>query len=129
MGSRHRPRGGPAGAAILTFIDTILGHRVVSATDRKCAAVALTLQFIPGVPTGDWFSDRTDIRRTTRALASRDAAAKAGEVPQLTATAIFRVLQRPGSCRDPAFAEEPRDDEATEFSESVESPSVSFSLG
>src|SRR5690349_19485231 len=73
---RHgNPNGVLHGAAILAFIDTILGHAVVSATDRKCATIALTSQFVAGVPTGGWISGRADIRRLTKSLAFLDAEA------------------------------------------------------
>jgi acyl-coenzyme A thioesterase PaaI-like protein len=55
--ARHgNPNGVLHGAAIITFVDTILGHAVVSATGRQCATVALTSQFVAGVPTGGWVS-------------------------------------------------------------------------
>jgi acyl-coenzyme A thioesterase PaaI-like protein len=90
---RHgNPNGVLHGAAILTFVDTILGHAVVSATGGKCATVALTSQFVAAVPTGGWISGRADIRRLTRTLAFLDAEASAGGVLLVTATAVFRVF-------------------------------------
>lgn len=90
---RHgNPNGVLHGAAILTFIDTVLGHAVATATDRKCATVALNSQFLSGVPTGSWVSGRADIRKLTKSLAFLDAEASVGEVLLLTATAIFRVF-------------------------------------
>ena len=80
------------GAAILTFVDTILGHAVVSATSRKCATIALTSQFVAGVPTGGWISGRADIRRLTKSLAFLDAEASSGDTLLLAATAIFRIF-------------------------------------
>ncbi|MBM3648025.1 MAG: PaaI family thioesterase [Alphaproteobacteria bacterium] len=95
---RHgNPNGVLHGAAILTFIDTILGHAVVSATSRRCATIALTSQFVAAVPTGGWVSGRADIRRMTKSLAFLDAEASADDTLLLTATAIFRVFD--GSAR------------------------------
>lgn len=92
--SRHgNPNGVLHGAAILTFVDTILGHAVVSATGRRCATVALTSQFVAGVPTGGWVAGRAEIRKLTRSLAFLDAEASAGDTLLLTATAIFRVFE------------------------------------
>jgi acyl-coenzyme A thioesterase PaaI-like protein len=89
---RHgNPNGVLHGAAILTFVDTILGHAVVSATSRKCATIALTSQFVAGVPTGGWISGRADIRRLTKSLAFLDAEASSGDTLLLAATAIFRI--------------------------------------
>lgn len=91
--ARHgNPNGVLHGAAILTFVDTILGHAVVTATGRKCATIALTSQFVAGVPTGGWISGRADIRRLTKTLAFLDAEASAGDALLLTATAIFRLF-------------------------------------
>ncbi len=90
---RHgNPNGVLHGAAILTFIDTILGHAVVTATSRKCATIALTSQFVEGVPTGGWISGRADIRRLTKSLAFLDAEASSEDTLLLNATAIFRIF-------------------------------------
>ncbi len=91
-GRHGNPHGVLHGAAILTFIDTILGHAVVTATGRKCATISLTTQFVSGVPTGGWVSGHADIRRLTKTLAFLDAEASAGDSLLLTATAIFRVF-------------------------------------
>ena len=91
-GRHGNPNGVIHGAAILTFVDTILGHAVVSATGRKCATISLTSQFVAAVPTGSWISGRADVRRLTKSLAFLDAEACAGDVLLLTATAIFRVF-------------------------------------
>lgn len=91
--ARHgNPNGVLHGAAILTFVDTILGHAVVTATGRKCATIALTSQFVSGIPTGGWVSGRAGIRRLTKTLAFLDAEASANDALLLTATAIFRVF-------------------------------------
>jgi len=91
--SRHgNPNGVLHGAAILTFVDTILGHAVVSVTGRKCATISLTSQFIAGVPTGGWISGRADIRQLKKSLVFLDAEASAEDALLLTATAIFRLF-------------------------------------
>jgi len=91
--ARHgNPNGVLHGAAILTFVDTMLGHAVVASTGRKCATVALTSQFVAGVPTGSWISGRVDIRRLTKTLAFLDAEARSNDVLLVTATAVFRVF-------------------------------------
>ncbi len=92
--SRHgNPNGVLHGAAILTFVDTILGHTVVAATGRKCATIALTTQFVAGVTTGGWVAGKTEIRRLTRTLAFVDGEASQDDLLLLTATAIFRVFE------------------------------------
>lgn len=92
--SRHgNPNGVLHGAAITTFVDTFLGHAVVSATGRLCATVALNTQFVAGIPTGGWISGRANVRKLTRTMAFLDAEVSAQETLLLTATAIFRVFE------------------------------------
>jgi acyl-coenzyme A thioesterase PaaI-like protein len=91
-GRHGNPNGVLHGAAILTFVDTMLGHTVVTSTERKCATVALTSQFVSSVPTGGWVSGRADIRRVTKTLVFLDADVRAGDALLLTATAIFRIF-------------------------------------
>jgi uncharacterized protein (TIGR00369 family) len=91
---RHgNPNGVLHGGAILTFVDTILGHAVVSATGRACATIALTSQFVAGVPTGRWISGCADIRQMTNSLAFLDAEVSCEDALLLTATAIFRIFK------------------------------------
>jgi len=91
--ARHgNPNGVLHGAAILTFVDTMLGHAVVSATGRTCATISLTSQFVAGVPTGSWISGRAEIRRLTKSLVFLDAEASCDDKLLLTATAIFRLF-------------------------------------
>lgn len=93
-GDRHgNPNGVLHGAAIVTFIDTLLGHAVVASTGRPCATIALTTQFVAGAPIGQWITGRAEMRRLTRTLAFLDAEASAGETLLLTATAIFKVFE------------------------------------
>jgi uncharacterized protein (TIGR00369 family) len=92
--ARHaNPNGVLHGAAITTFVDTFLGHAVVSATGRPCATVALNTQFVAGIPTGSWISGRANVRKLTRTMAFLDAEVSAQDTLLLTATAIFRVFE------------------------------------
>ena len=47
------------GAAIVTFVDTILGHTVVATTGQRCATIALDSQFVAAIRTGEWIDGRT----------------------------------------------------------------------
>ena len=48
---RHgNPNGVLHGGAIVTFVDTALGHTVLTATGRRCATVALDNQFVTAIP-------------------------------------------------------------------------------
>lgn len=90
---RHgNPNGVLHGAAIVTFVDTILGHTVVATTGHRCATIALDSQFVAAIRTGQWIDGRTRIRKLTKTLAFLDAEASSGETLLLTATAIFRLF-------------------------------------
>lgn len=96
--ARHgNPNGVLHGAAVLGFVDTFLGHAVVSQTGRMCATVALNSQFLAGAPAGCWVSGRARLRRLTRTMAFLDAEASADDSLLLTATAIFRVFDAPAA--------------------------------
>lgn len=91
---RHdNPNGVLHGAAVLTFLDTCLGHAIVATTGRKCATVALNAQFVASAPSGGWISATVRFRRTTRTMAFLDCEASSGEALLVTATAIFRVFE------------------------------------
>ena len=91
--NRHgNPNGVLHGAAIVTFVDTILGHTVVATTGHRCATIALDSQFVAAIRTGQWIDGRTRIRKLTKTLAFLDAEASSGETLLLTATAIFRIF-------------------------------------
>lgn len=91
---RHQnPNGVLHGAAVLTFLDTCLGHAIVATTGRKCATVALNAQFVAGAPAGGWVSASVRFRRTTRTMAFLDCEASSGDTLLVTATAIFRVFE------------------------------------
>jgi acyl-coenzyme A thioesterase PaaI-like protein len=92
--ARHgNPNGVLHGGAVLTFLDTILGHAVVSETKRLCATISLDSRFIAAVAPGAWIDGRTTIRKVTRSFAFVDGEASAGDKLLVTATAVFRVFE------------------------------------
>lgn len=92
--ARHgNPNGVLHGAALVTFVDTLLGHCVVATTRRPCATVALTTQFVAGAPVGRWISGGARLRRLTRTMAFLDAEASDGDTLLMTATAVFRIFE------------------------------------
>lgn len=92
--ARHgNPNGVLHGAALVTFVDTLLGHAVVGATGKPCATVALTTQFVAGAPIGRWISGGARLRRLTRTMAFLDAEASDGDALLMTATAVFRIFE------------------------------------
>jgi acyl-coenzyme A thioesterase PaaI-like protein len=92
--ARHgNPNGVLHGAAVLAFLDTILGHAVVGEAKRPCATVSLDSRFISTVAPGTWIGGRATIRKLTRSFAFVDADAFAGDKLLVTATAIFRIFE------------------------------------
>lgn len=91
--ARHgNPNGVLHGGAILSFLDTILGHAVVNDAQKKCATVSLDSRFIATAAPGAWVGGRTTMRKVTRTFAFVDAEAFAGDKLLVTATAIFRLF-------------------------------------
>ena len=91
---RHgNPNGVLHGAALLTFVDTFIGHAVVSATARKCATIGINAQFVAGTPAGCWVTGHARLRKVTRSLAFVDAETVGNDMLLLTASAIFRVFE------------------------------------
>jgi uncharacterized protein (TIGR00369 family) len=91
--ARHgNPNGVLHGGAVLTFIDTILGHAVVREAKRPCATISLDSRFIATVAPGIWISGSTTVRKLTRSFAFVDAEAFAGDKLLVTAAAIFRIF-------------------------------------
>jgi len=90
---RHgNPNGVLHGGAIVTFVDTALGHTVLTATGRRCTTVALDNQFVTAIPSGSWIDARVRVRKLSKTLAFLDADATSAETLLLTATAIFRMF-------------------------------------
>jgi len=90
---RHgNPNGVLHGGAIVTFVDTVLGHTVLTATGRRCTTVALDNQFVTAIPSGSWIEARVRVRKLSKTLAFLDAEATSAETLLLTATAIFRMF-------------------------------------
>jgi acyl-coenzyme A thioesterase PaaI-like protein len=93
--ARHgNPNGVLHGGAVLTFLDTILGHAVVREAGRPCATVSLDSRFIATAPPGAWVGGRTVMKKLTRTFAFVDAEAFAGDKLLVTATAIFRIFEQ-----------------------------------
>jgi acyl-coenzyme A thioesterase PaaI-like protein len=92
--ARHgNPNGVLHGGAVLGFLDTILGHAVVHATQRRCATVSLDSRFIAAVAPGAWIDGRTMMKKVTRSFAFVDAEAFAGDKLLVTAAAVFRIFE------------------------------------
>ena len=90
---RHgNPNGVLHGGAIVTFVDTALGHTVLTATGRRCTTVALDNQFVTAIPSGSWIEARVRVRKLSKTLAFLDAEATSAETLLFTATAIFRMF-------------------------------------
>ena len=74
---RHgNPNGVLHGGAIVTFVDTALGHTVLTATGRRCTTVVLDNQFVTAIPSGSWIEARVRVRKLSKTLAFLDAEAR-----------------------------------------------------
>jgi acyl-coenzyme A thioesterase PaaI-like protein len=91
--ARHgNPNGVLHGGAVLSFLDTILGHAVVRETQRPCATISLDSRFIGSAAPGAWIGGRTTLKKLTRSFAFIDAEAFEGDKLLVTATSIFRIF-------------------------------------
>ena len=92
--ARHgNPNGVLHGGAILTFLDTILGHAVVSEDRQTCDAVSLDSRFMGTAAPGAWVGGRTTLRKLTRSFAFVDAEAFESDKLLVTTSAIFRIFE------------------------------------
>ena len=92
--ARHgNPNGVLHGGAILTFLDTILGHFVFSEARKNCVTISLDSRFIGTASPGAWIDGRTTLRKLTRSFAFVDGEAFEGDKLLVAATAIFRVSE------------------------------------
>lgn len=57
------------GAALIGFVDTLLGHVIVQETGKICATVTLTTEFISAAKIGSWVEATARIKRVTNSLA------------------------------------------------------------
>ncbi|MBM3570158.1 MAG: PaaI family thioesterase [Alphaproteobacteria bacterium] len=100
FGFRAEPRHGNFygvlhGGALVTLVDTYMGHLVAKATGQTCATMTFDAQFVAGGRVGRWIEARGEIKKLTRSHAHLVAEARDGEETLLLASAVFRVLGGP----------------------------------
>lgn len=94
---RHgNPNGIIHGAALIGFVDTLLGRLVAVETDRLCATISLTTEFISGTPAGGWVEATAHLKQATKNLAFANADVFFEDKLLLSATSIFKLFgERP----------------------------------
>lgn len=92
--ARHgNPNGILHGGAVLSFLDTILGHVVFVEARKKCSTISLDSRFIGATAPGAWIGGRATMRKLTRGFAFVDGEAFEGDKLLVTATAIYRIFE------------------------------------
>lgn len=81
------------GAALIGFVDTLLGHVIVHETGKICATVTLTTEFISAAKIGSWVEATARIKRVTNSLAFVSADVYFEENILLTATCVFKLFK------------------------------------
>lgn len=95
--NRHgNPDGIIHGAALVGFVDTLLGRLIAVETGRFCATVSLTTEFISGTPAGGWVEANAHLKRSTKNLAFASADVFFEDKLLLSATSVFKLFgERP----------------------------------
>lgn len=90
---RHsNPNGVIHGAALFSFVDTVFGHLIVTNTQRLCATVSLTSEFIAATKVGHWVHAEVYIKKLTRSMAFVGAEVFSGDNLLMSATGIFKLF-------------------------------------
>lgn len=91
--NRHaNPVGVIHGAALLSFVDTLIGHTVRNITQRHCATVTLNSEFIAAGPVGKWIDGQLKIKKITRSLAFVNVDVLAEGEILLSASSVFKLF-------------------------------------
>ena len=80
------------GAALLSFVDTAFGHLVVANTQRYCATISLTTEFITAEQVDKWVNAEVYLKKLTGSLAFVGAEVFCENKMLLSATAIFKLF-------------------------------------
>jgi uncharacterized protein (TIGR00369 family) len=80
------------GAALVGFVDTVLGHMVVGETGRFCATVSLSTQFISGTQAGGWVEATGRIKKVTRTMVFADVDVYHEGKILMSATSVFKLF-------------------------------------
>lgn len=81
------------GAALIGFVDTLLGRTVMDTTGRNCATVSLTSEFIAGTGPGIWVEAMPRIKKVTRTMAFAATDVMAGDRILMSATGVFKLFE------------------------------------
>jgi uncharacterized protein (TIGR00369 family) len=90
---RHgNPNGVIHGGALFSFVDTLLGHLIVSRTNRYCATVSITTEFVAAAPTGGWVEGTAELKKLTRSMAFVRAEVFCDGEILLLANSVFKLF-------------------------------------
>jgi len=91
---RHaNPLGVLHGGALFSFVDTVFGHLIFSATKRYSATISLTTEFISAVEMGAWVDGKVSIKRLTGSMAFVGAEVYANDQLLMSANGVFKLFQ------------------------------------
>jgi uncharacterized protein (TIGR00369 family) len=97
---KHHNLGGVAhGGMLATFADIVLGQFPAREYGRITVTIRLVMDYLAPAKSGDWVVGRPHVTRTTRNLIFAETTLIAGPRSLLTASAVFKTLDRR---RDPA---------------------------
>jgi len=92
---KHHNLGGVAhGGMLATFADIVLGQFPARDFGRMTVTIRLVMDYLAPAKSGDWVEARPTVTRTTRNLVFAETVLVAGPRSLLTASAVFKTLDR-----------------------------------
>jgi len=92
---KHLNLGGVAhGGMLATFADIVLGQFPSREYGRMTVTIRLVMDYLAPAKSGDWVVARPHVTRTTRNLVFAETTLIAGPRSLLTASAVFKTLDR-----------------------------------
>jgi uncharacterized protein (TIGR00369 family) len=92
---KHHNLGGVAhGGMLATFADIVLGQFPARDFGRMTVTIRLVMDYLAPAKSGDWVEARPTVTRTTRILVFAETTLIAGPRSLLTASAVFKTLDR-----------------------------------
>ncbi len=93
---KHLNLGGFAhGGMLATFADIVLGQFPSRDFEQVTVTIRLVMDYLAPAKEGDWVEGRPLVTRRTRALVFAETTIVAGHRPLLSASAVFKILDRP----------------------------------
>jgi len=93
--AKHLNLGGVThGGMLATFADIVLGQFPARDYGRVTVTIRLVMDYLAPAKAGDWVEARPVVTRATRSLVFAETVLTAGARKLLTASAVFKVLDR-----------------------------------